>query len=89
MSERADHVSQTVAARARAQKLLDELIDARAASESRLADLNRTDILKRVTGRSAMDTAIESTRRMIETFGRVEDELRGALTDEDRDLIDG
>lgn len=87
MSDRVDHVNQTAAARQRAQQLLDELIDARAQSESRLAELNRTDILKRVTGKSAMDTAIESTRQMIETFGRIEEELREALTDEDRDLL--
>lgn len=87
MAQASERLDETVKAREHAERLLLELMDTRAQSEERLAQLNRADVLKQVTGRSAIDNAIESTRRMIETFGRIEDDLR-QLLGEDADLLD-
>lgn len=51
--------------RDQADALLDKLIDERTRSERRLAEAGRTDPLKLVTGRSAIDNAIAATREMI------------------------
>ena len=51
--------------RTAAEDLLGELLDARLGSERRLADLGRPDAIKLMTGRSALDRAVDSTRRMI------------------------
>lgn len=88
MSEPSTRLKETVDAREHAERLLIELIDCRAQSEARLAELSRSDVLKQVTGTSAMDNAIESTRKMIQTFGRIEDDLRRTLGDQDAALLD-
>ncbi len=59
--------------RDQADALLDKLIAERTRSEHRLAEAGRTDPLKLVTGRSAIDNAIAATREMI----RDVDELLG------------
>ena len=64
-------------------KLLDSLLDAKSVSERNLASINQDDLLKRVTGNSSMDNAIASTRRLIDSFNRVIDDLRRNLSDED------
>ena len=54
-----------VGVRDQADALLDKLIAERRGSERRLAEAGRTDPLKLVTGRSAIDNAIAATREMI------------------------
>ena len=87
MSDRADILSETAQARTDAKRLLQGLIEARAQSEARLAELNRVDILKKLTGTSAMDTAIGSTERMIETLDRVLGEVESKLTPDELVLL--
>ena len=68
---RDDNVSPTrieaaVRARQEADRLLHCLLHDRVAIEHRSAEAGRVDPLKELTGNSAMDRAIESTRAMIE-----------------------
>lgn len=63
-------VDKTREARANAEALLAGLLEAKSASEQRLAEIRRPDPLKQVTGRSSLDNAIDATRRMIETLDR-------------------
>lgn len=88
MSERAKILTETADARADAERLLAGLIDARAKSEQRLVELSRSDILKSLTGKSALDNAIGSTERMIESLDRVLRELREKLTPEEIALLE-
>lgn len=75
--------------RDQAEALLRSLQDAKVESEKRLTDLKQPDALKAVTGRSAMDNAIASTQRMIETLNRASGDLRRDLTDEELKDLDG
>ncbi len=70
-------------ARDQAEALLRGLLDAKAQSEKHLAELRQPDALKAVTGKSAMDNAIASTQRMIETLNRATSELKKDLSEED------
>ncbi|MFI4871326.1 MAG: hypothetical protein ACIARQ_05895 [Phycisphaerales bacterium JB061] len=88
MSERAKILTETADARADAERLLAGLIDARSKSEQRLTELSRSDILKSLTGKSALDNAIGSTERMIESLDRVLRELREKLTPEEIALLE-
>ncbi|QOI99692.1 MAG: hypothetical protein HRU70_04050 [Phycisphaeraceae bacterium] len=63
-------MAETAEVRRKAQALLDSLIDARAMSEAHLASSSERDHLCALTGRSSLDNAIESTRRMIATLDR-------------------
>lgn len=63
-------------ARQQAERLLEGLLEAKSLSEQRLAELHQTDHLKHVTGRSSLENAIASTRRMIETLDRAAAQLR-------------
>lgn len=80
---KAQLLTQTIERREEATKLLDSLLDAKSVSERNLASINQDDLLKRVTGNSSMDNAIASTRRLIDSFNRVIDDLRRNLSDED------
>lgn len=64
-------VTEVVAARTRAQTLLAHLQSARSACESHLAEQNRPDPIRLVTGQSSLDRAILDTQRMIDTIDRV------------------
>lgn len=88
MSDRARILTETATARADAERLLVGLIDARAKSEARLQELSRSDILKSLTGKSALDNAITSTQRMIDALDRVLRELREKLSPEELALLD-
>ena len=88
MSERAKILTETADARADAERLLAGLIDARSKSEKRLSELSRSDILKSLTGKSALDNAIGSTERMIDSLDRVLRELREKLTPEEITLLE-
>jgi len=71
-----------------AEALLRSLLDARAESERRLAELRQRDQLKDATGRSSMDNAIASTRRMVQTLNRLIDEAKHEISAEDLALLD-
>lgn len=86
-SERQRVLLETVTARDEAKSFLRALEDAKTRSEKHLAELGQPDHLKAVTGRSAMDNAIASTRRLIETYDRVLAELKATLCDEDVVLL--
>ncbi|MFI4873114.1 MAG: hypothetical protein ACIAQ0_12200 [Phycisphaerales bacterium JB058] len=88
MNDRARILTETADARADAERLLAGLIDARSKSEARLAELSRSDILKSLTGKSALDNAITSTQRMIDSLDRVLVELRTKLSPEEIALLD-
>lgn len=66
--ERAIAESQKV--RANAELLLKSLVEAKEQSESLLATTGGKDHLRSLTGKSSLDNAIASTRRMIETLSR-------------------
>ncbi len=76
-------LSQTTHRRDEATKLLTTLLDAKKVSERNLASIHQDDLLKRVTGNSSMDNAIASTRKLIDSFNRVIDDLRRNLSDEE------
>ncbi len=82
-------LSETVVARDKAKALLEGLKQAKAASERELEAQHRLDHLKKVTGKSAIDNAIDSTSRMIETLDRTLQRLKHELTDEDLAMLDG
>ncbi len=91
MTNTAQHeriLSETVVARDKAKALLEGLKQAKLATERELADQQRQDLLKRVTGKSAIDNAIESTHRMIETLDRTLQRLHLELTDDDLAMLD-
>lgn len=75
--------------REEARALLEALMAAKRSSEQNLAELRRADLVKQVTGRSSMDNAIDSTRRLIDSFDRVLVELKGSLTGEELDVLAG
>lgn len=67
--------AETIDALARARRLLDSLEEAKAETERHLARLRRPDAYATVTGRSALDNAVLSTRRLIESLERAADRL--------------
>lgn len=78
----------TVQRRDEARTLLDTLLEAKHVSERNLAQINRADMIKQVTGRSSMDNAIDSTKRLIGSFDRVLGDLKSSLSEEDLALLD-
>lgn len=83
LTERQRILLESTVARDTAESLLQRLLGAKAESEKRLGELRQTDALKKVTGRSAMDNAIVSTQRMIETLNRSIHQLGRELQEED------
>lgn len=88
MTERQRILLETTSARDQAEALLRSLLDAKAQSEKRLAELKQSDSVKAVTGRSAMDNAIASTQRMIETLNRALTQMKRDLSDADLAAMD-
>lgn len=80
-------IQETVQRRDEAITLLRSLLDAKSISERNLAEIHQPDLIKQVTGKSSMDNAIASTRRLIDSFNRVLDDLRRNLTEEDLQFI--
>lgn len=78
---------ETTKRRDEANALLRTLLDARAISERNLVAIHQPDLVKKVTGRSSIDNAIDSTRKLIDSFNRVLDDLRRNLTTEDLALL--
>lgn len=79
---------ETVQRRDEAKALLETLLNAKRCSERNLAEMRRSDLVKQVTGKSSMDNAIDSTRRLIESFDRVLADLKTSLSEEDLDVLD-
>ncbi len=72
-----DVLEQRLQARlADAERVLESLEEARRETERHLADSNRADSLKSVTGRSALEAAIDTTRAIIEHLRRAIAETR-------------
>jgi len=74
---------ETNAARDKAEALLQNLMDAKRITERELSRFSREDPKRSVTGRSAIDDAIASTRRMIETLNRSLHEAERELAEEE------
>ena len=88
MGKRQRILLEYTATRDQAEALLRGLLDARAESERRLLELRQPDTFKTVTGRSAMDNAIASTQRMIESLNRVIMQLKRDLSEQDLAVLD-
>lgn len=76
------------AARQKAEALLQQLLESKAQSERRLAEIRQPDVLKAVTGRSSLDNAILSTRRTIDTLERALDDVKKDLSEEDLAILE-
>ncbi len=70
-------IAQAVKARTDAESLLSTLLADRNASEQRFAEAGKKDPVKMLTGTSAMDNAIQSTREMIDNLDAMIASLRG------------
>lgn len=79
---------ETHATRQQAVELLKALQHAHAECEAHLKSEQRSDVVKTVTGRSSVENAIASTRRMIESLDRAVEEARCALSDADQGFLD-
>lgn len=79
--------SETRTRRDEARALLRALMDAKTKAEQAGPGARPLDSLEHVTGCSSMDKAIESTRRLIDSFNRVLDDLCGGMTEEDLALL--
>jgi hypothetical protein len=88
MSQRHQILLETTATRDRAEALLRALMDCKAQSERNLVELKQADTFKSVTGRSALDNAIASTQRMIESLNRVISHAKKELSSEDLSLLE-
>lgn len=84
--DKAQILTQTTKRRDEATKLLSSLLEAKRVSERNLVSIRQDDLLKRVTGNSSMDNAIASTRKLIDSFNRVIDDLRRNLSDDELSL---
>jgi hypothetical protein len=73
--------------RERADGLLKELQEARTRAERLLEENHRRDTFKEVTGASSIETAISSTRKMVETLDKQIQELKIILRPEDAESI--
>lgn len=78
-----DILKESLDARRRAEDLLSGLLNAKSQTEQYLTDAGREDPVKKLTGRSAIDNAIASTRRMIETLDRAMEQVRQELSEQD------
>lgn len=87
ISEKDRMVLEWSLARDDAAALLRTLQGARAESERRQAELRQGDAMKKVTGRSMMDNAIERTQRMVDTLNRQIAELESSFSEEDAALL--
>jgi hypothetical protein len=88
MTQRHQILLETTATRDRAEALLRTLMDCKAQSERNLAELKQADNFRSVTGRSALDNAIASTQRMIESLNRVISHARKDLSSEDLAVLE-
>jgi hypothetical protein len=75
-------VLETLAARQRAAELLKQLEAAQAECEGVLKGDQRQDLMKQVTGKSSIETAICSARRMVEMMDRALEEAQKVVVEE-------
>jgi hypothetical protein len=87
LTEKQRILLETTAARDKAEALLRGLMDAKATSERHLEQIKQPDAMKLVTGKSAMDNAIASTQRMLESLNRALTDLHEGLDEQDLDLL--
>ncbi|MCA9311555.1 MAG: hypothetical protein KDA21_10145 [Phycisphaerales bacterium] len=73
--------------RNRAHALLSSLLRARTECEHQMTRAQRADAIKEVTGSSALDRAIASTRRMIDTLEQAMRDVMNSLSREDLESI--
>ncbi len=85
MTRRRQILSQTSATRDRAQALLRSLMDHKTQTDR--VRPRSASAASFVSG-TALDRAITSTQRMIETLNRVLEQTMGDVTDEDLQLLD-
>ncbi len=85
MTRRRQILSQTSATRDRAQALLRSLLDHKTQTD-RVRP--RSGGVPNAVSGTALDRAIGSTQRMIETLNHVLDQTMGDVTDEDLQLLD-
>ena len=88
MTELQRVVLETTATRDRAEALLEGLLRAKGETERERTRLNRVDLMEQVRGESAIDQAISSTRRMIETLNRTLRQARQDLIEEQDAALD-
>ena len=81
LSEKQRLVVETLAAKDRAETILQRLLEAKSQTEQEMSTLRRTDAFKAVTGRSALDNAIAATRRMIDSLNHAIDQAQMAPVD--------
>ncbi len=65
--------------RACAEAVLSSLMRAKTECEHQLVRFNRSDMIKTITGRSSIDKAIASTRRIIENLDRALATTNGSM----------
>lgn len=87
MGDRERILKQTADVRDRAEDLLDGLLEAKSRIRSAPPLVGSSDPYAQVTGQSAIDRAINSTRKMVETLRRAFDDAASDLTEEDAHLL--
>lgn len=85
--ERQRFLIETLAAKERAEATVQGLLQAKAECEKHLEQTSRKDMLKAVTGRSALDNAIAHAQRMIASLDRAIEEVRKDLGHHAGDLL--
>ncbi len=70
MTEQHKLLKETQDARENAQALLQWLLEAKSQSDANLAQSGQQDHVRSLTGKSSIENAIVSTRRMIDTLTR-------------------
>lgn len=83
MNDRQRILQDAAGVRDKAQALLRGLVEARATSERHLGANASSDPLKKVTGKSSMENAIASTKRLVDSLDRTLEQLKKELSDED------
>lgn len=63
--------------RRKAEAVLASLMAAKAECDKQLADLRRTDPMKQVTGKSSLEEAIASTKRLLADLDKLAGDMRG------------
>jgi len=85
MAARRQIVSETTATRERAEALLRSLLDYKQRSEKSLPRKKASPV---EASKTALDSAIASTQRMIEALNRVIVQTNRDLTDEDLEMLE-
>ncbi len=87
MGDRERILKQTADVRDRAEELLHGLLEAKSRIRSAPPLVGSADPYAQVTGQSAIDRAISSTRKMVETLRRAFDDASAELTEDDARLL--